>query len=260
MLRSPRQAARPAGTLAPQAHSCRCVPPPPQGEAAAADFPDRVAQAAPSRTARLRRGWPPRTAPPPCCTARLLRQDDSVSAAGRRTERCVQAAAHGPLAETGCKWRAPWFRPWVPRAGQKEARSRLPPGPADPAARTSRPAPAWLLDVAASRPARRDTLRSRPRHGSSRGSAWRDPDVCLRLRPSLKVAFAVTENRQLGAKLVPTRHTIRQWCRAAPRVVHELPFSTIYPQPEAAKRPVRGDALCITVIVGAHKPRFSPFH
>src|SRR5258708_6101022 len=91
-------------------------------------------------------------------------------------------------------------------------------------------------------------------------SAWRDLDVCLRLRPSLKVAFAVTENRQLGAKLVPTRHTIRQWCRAAPRVVHELPFSTIYPQPEAAKRPVRGDALCITVIVGAHKPRFSPFH
>src|SRR5229473_118110 len=95
MLRSPKQAARPAGTLAPQAHSCRCVPPPPQGEAAAVDFPDRVAQAAPSRTARLRHGSPPQTTPPPCCTAQSLRQDDSVSAAGRRIERYVQAAAHG---------------------------------------------------------------------------------------------------------------------------------------------------------------------
>src|SRR5258705_11829439 len=79
------------------------------------------------------------------------------------------------------------------RSGQKEVRSKSLPDPADPFARTSRRAPAWLLDVAAFRPGRRDMLRSRPRHGSSRGSAWRDPDVCLRLRPSLKVAFAVTE-------------------------------------------------------------------
>src|SRR5229473_795116 len=193
MRRSPRQVARPAGTLAPQAHFSRSVRLLRQGEVAAVDFPDRVAQAAPSRTVRLRRGSLLRTAPPPCCTAQSLRQDDSVFAAGRRIERCVQAAAHGPRAETGCKWRAPWFRPLVPRAGQKEVRSKSLPDPADPFARTSRPAPAWLLDVAASRPGRRDTPRSRPRHGSSRGSAWRDPDVCLRLRPSLKVAFAVAE-------------------------------------------------------------------
>src|SRR6266403_2384833 len=237
MLRSPRQAARPAGTLAPQAHSCRCVPPPPQGEAAAADFPDRVAQAAPSRTARLRRGSPPRTAPPPCCTARLLRQDDSVSAVGRRIERCVQAAAHGPRAETGCKWRAPWFRPWVPQAGQKEVRSRLLPGLADPAARTSRPAPAWLLDVAASRPGRRDTPRSRPRHGSSRGSAWRDPDVCLRLRPSLKVAFAVTEKLSIRCQTDANyaHHRIMVLGCASRRT--QTALSTIYPHPEAAKQP-----------------------
>src|SRR5258708_25192660 len=188
--------------LAPQAHSGRCVQPLPQGEAAAADFPDRVGQAAPSRTARLHRGSLLQTAPPPCCTAQSPRQDDSVAAAGRRIERCVQVAAHDPLAETGYKWRAPWFRPLVPRAGQKEVRSKSLPDPADPFARTSHRAPAWLLDVAASRPGRRDTLRSRPRHGSSRGSAWRDPDVCLRLRPSLKVAFAVTEKLSIRCQTV----------------------------------------------------------
>src|SRR3989441_9611872 len=204
-LRSPWQVVPPAGTLVPQAHSCRCVRPPPQDEAAAVDFPGRAARGAPSRTARLRRGSPPRITPPPWCTGRWLRQDDSVSAAGRRIERCAQAAAaHDLPAETGYRWPAPWSRPWALQAGQKEARSKPLPGPADPSARRDPRAPAWLLDVAASRPARRDTPRSRPPRGSSRGSAWRDPDACLRLRPFLTVAFAVTENCQSGANQVPT--------------------------------------------------------
>src|SRR5216683_2070179 len=199
--RSPKQAARLAETLARQEQSCRGVRPLPRNEAAAKDFPDRAGRSAPSKIARLRRGLPPRIAPRLWCTARRLRRDDFVFAAGRRVERCARAAAGcGPPAKTGCKWRALWSRPWAPRTNQKEDRSTPPRGPADPSARTDRRAPAWLPDVAASRRSPPNTPRSRPRRGSSRGSAWRDPNVCLRLRPSVQVAFAVTEICRTGAK------------------------------------------------------------
>src|SRR5205823_924975 len=110
--------ARPAETRVRPAQSCPCVRLFPQDEAAAKNFPDRAGRPAPSKTARLPRGSPPRTAPRPWCTARWLRRDDFVFAAGRRIER----------------------------------------------------------------------------------SAWRDPDVCLRLRTSVQVAFAVTEICRSGAK------------------------------------------------------------
>src|SRR6266436_5212777 len=201
--RLPKQAAPPAETPARQEHSCRCAPPPPQAGAAAIDFPGQAARAAPSKRAHPRRGSRPQIAPQPSCTARWLRLDDSVFAAGRRSERCARAAdGPGQHAETGYRWPAPWFRPWDRRANRTANHSKSPRAPAGPFAHRGRRAPAWLPGVAATRRARRDTPRWRPRRGSSRGSAWRDPDVCLRLRPSVQVAFAVTEICRSGAKQV----------------------------------------------------------
>src|SRR5260370_25437490 len=204
--RSPKQADPLAGTLVRQEQFGGGVGAFGGEEVAEKDAPDRAGRSAPSKTARLHRGSPPRIAPRLWCTARWLRRDDFVFAAGRRIERCARAAVGcGPSAKTGCRSRELWSRPWAPRADQKEVRSTPPRGPADPSARTDRRAPAWLPDVAASRRARRDTPRSRPRRGSSRGSAWRDPNACLRLRPSVPVAFAVTENCQQVPNECPTR-------------------------------------------------------